>query len=69
VQLATTPIGPGPLPLTMLTVLTVLTQKARFIFGDVVPHAKNVPGCRLTARRGHRRPVAQSSISAANNWH
>jgi hypothetical protein len=66
VQLATTPIGPGPLPLTMLT---VLTQKARFIFGDVVPHAKNVPGCRLTARRGHRRPVAQSSISAANNWH
>src|SRR6266516_3918505 len=33
--------------------LTVLTQNPPFTFGNVVPHAKNLPGCRLAARRAN----------------
>jgi hypothetical protein len=37
VQPATTALDPRPRP------LTVLTQNPPFIFGNVVPHAKNLP--------------------------
>jgi len=42
--------------------LTALTQNPPFTFVTLVPHTKDLPGCGLAARRGHRRPVAPPSV-------